>query len=801
MEVKKGRHGQVVLRGYVSGDCDIQVLRNESIKITIRNDGEAAEEILFQGVIQSTHLFCENGVNQVIISALTNDINLDKKENSRSYQDTSRTYAELMKSAVGSSGGEVLCDQASVKTGHPVIQYEETDWQFCRRMASEMGLAVFSNPASAYPQIDVGLVERGGNISFRTDQYKVCVDEDYYRIRGEGDEKKEFLYYQVEAEENYEIGSSARYQGQKRYIFEKTVELKNDVLVFQYKLGGKCRFTERKFYNEKISGAALSGKIEKTDKQSVYLKLDIDGKTAKAAYAYPWAPVTGNFMYCMPQTGTKAYLYFADSDERNARAVNSIRTNASYAGFANVQNRVLVTENGKQMQLYPDKLCFKGGKEEAEQNWCMATDDMLFQSKMGKMQVIGKEKIVFRAPEISLTAAQKIGQYKMAAYAQQKQSEICPKGSGNPATGGGDGVSELQNEYNALTSQGLLYGTVYEMYKPFADEPEYEEYKDAVPTWLKIAAGIAVAVAVGLAVGALVVATGGVAAAALGVTALQLGIFAGGVTAAAGIAATIATAKKDAENGTESSLGEYLSNSFSASAKVGGALAILFAAPYAAEAMTYSVMMPYASVNIMGATITTGHVLTAANLFTGTVALSNTLFQLNDVTMFATGQKELGAPTGNAYYDYTKQLSECLAYNIAFFALANPRLYSDAVENFSQIKQAIGIGSGTDIIELSNSNIQHIKKHTFEGMSEQANYLTDEQLANKLNNTSFFNKDWSQDEIIKYTQEAYNTLRSQGKIGLQSIEINGETINVFIKEDGTFDTAYGVYKYNVDDFR
>ena len=31
--------------------------------------------------------------------------------------------------------------------------------------------------------------------------------------------------------------------------------------------------------------------------------------------------------------------------------------------------------------------------------------------------------------------------------------------------------------------------------------------------------------------------------------------------------------------------------------------------------------------------------------------------------------------------------------------------------------------------------------------------------------------------------------------------LNGEIINVFIKDDGTFDTAYGVYQYTVDDFR
>ncbi len=112
-----------------------------------------------------------------------------------------------------------------------------------------------------------------------------------------------------------------------------------------------------------------------------------------------------------------------------------------------------------------------------------------------------------------------------------------------------------------------------------------------------------------------------------------------------------------------------------------------------------------------------------------------------------------------------------------------------------------GVEQGSDIVEFSNSNIRHINKHTFDGMAEQASYLTDEQLADKLNRTSFFNKDWSQDEILKYTQEAYNILRSQGKTGLQSIEINGEIINVFIKEDGTFDTAYGIYRYTVADFR
>ena len=118
----------------------------------------------------------------------------------------------------------------------------------------------------------------------------------------------------------------------------------------------------------------------------------------------------------------------------------------------------------------------------------------------------------------------------------------------------------------------------------------------------------------------------------------------------------------------------------------------------------------------------------------------------------------------------------------------------------NEIKKNI-IQESTEVFTLSKNNIQHFRKHTFDGMAEQAKYLTDENLAKKLKKTTFFNKDLSEERIIQYTQEAYNILRSQGKTGLNSIEVNGEIINVCIKADGTFDTAYGIYKYDVKDFR
>ena len=406
----------------------------------------------------------------------------------------------------------------------------------------------------------------------------------------------------------------------------------------------------------------------------VYLKLDMDGADGKALHPYSWIPPTGNVMYCMPQEGTEAYLYFPEAEEGSAYAVSGIH-NSSCPVFADAQSRGLVTEHGKKMQLYTEELGFLGGQEEAVQECRMGEDGIHFGAGKGKLQVTGREQILFHAPEISLDAVQKIGQYKMESMAREKAGMLHSGGNGNPSTGGGgDGAAELQNEYNALSSQGILAGTEYEYYKPFDDAPEYEEYKE-VPTWLKAVAGVAVAAVVGLAVGALVVATGGLAAAALGVTAVQLGMTAGVLTAGAGIAAVAATAASDRKNGTESSLGDYISNAFSASARVGASCIAITLGMYGAEVMTLTVSGGMGLIPVGGTVVTLPQLAGAFQFVAGIVTSQNLLFQIEEVLMFCTSGKEMGAPTGNWMHDSARELTEMASTQFAFYGLMNPYTY------------------------------------------------------------------------------------------------------------------------------
>ena len=441
----------------------------------------------------------------------------------------------------------------------------------------------------------------------------------------------------------------------------------------------------------------------------MYLKLDIDGADGKALHPYPWIPPTGNVMYCMPQEGTEAYLYFPEAEEGSAYAVSGIH-NSSCPVFADAQSRGLVTEHGKKMQMYADVLGFAGGQEEAVQECRMGEDGICFGAGKGKLQVTGSGQITFRAPEISLDAVQKIGQYKMESMAKEKAGMLYSGGNGNPSTGGGgDGAAELQNEYNALSSQGILAGTEYEYYKPFDDAPEYEEYKE-VPTWLKAVAGVAVAAVVGLAVGALVVATGGLAAAALGVTAVQLGMTAGVLTAGAGFVAVVATAASDKKNGTESSLGDYISNAFWASARVGGSCIAITLGMYGAEVMTMTVSGGLGLIPVGGTVVTLPQLAGAFLLVAGTVTSQNLLFQMREVLMFCISGKEMGAPTGNWLYDSARELTEMASMQFAAYGLRNPYTYQRPKITPQPNETGLTVPGGTGVAVVPNGTAPALKQ-------------------------------------------------------------------------------------------
>lgn len=54
-----------------------------------------------------------------------------------------------MRSIVSEYGGAIVCGDSSVKIGKPMIQYEETDWEFCKRLSGSLALLPQMNAQAA----------------------------------------------------------------------------------------------------------------------------------------------------------------------------------------------------------------------------------------------------------------------------------------------------------------------------------------------------------------------------------------------------------------------------------------------------------------------------------------------------------------------------------------------------------------------------------------------------------------------------------------------------------------------------
>ena len=223
----------------------------------------------------------------------------------------------------------------------------------------------------------------------------------------------------------------------------------------------------------------------------------------------------------------------------------------------------------------------------------------------------------------------------------------------------------------ALSSQGILAGTEYEYYKPFDDAPEYEEYKE-VPKWLKVVAGVAVAAVVGLAVAA--------------------------------------TAASDQKNGTESSLGDYISNAFSASARVGASCIAITLGMYGAEVMTMTVSGGLGLIPVGGTVVTLPQLAGAFLLVAGTVTSQNLLLQMREVLMFCISGKEMGAPTGNWLYDSAREITEMASMQFAVYGLVNPYTYQRPKITPLPNETGLTVPGGTGVAVVPNGTAPALKQ-------------------------------------------------------------------------------------------
>lgn len=371
-------HGEIGIN--MHGICDFRFLlepgvmendvvlvrRSEIIVHEINEDGEIAGAPVFAGLIDNIRLEKTGDSMYAEVRGITYSILLDETKKRRSFQNTDMSYYDIAQEIM--SDYENACiiwnldDEKKIE--RPLIQYQETDWEFLMRLSSHLHGGIWAGESWKCPNIYAGIKENNeiGIIEDCVCEYGVS--SLYYEAgQWEGKNRGDYIYYTLKRRENWQTGDSVILNGRKYLVTDKKFIFENGELMFHYTAGLPASVQKDTKYNEMFRGMQLEGTVVNAEGENLCVRLDIDGPESQAAYPYPWVPGTGNILYCMPEAGTKVYLRIPEADEREAFIIDSIRTNGgNNEDYADPQNRVFETIWKKTLKLFPEELALCGNK-------------------------------------------------------------------------------------------------------------------------------------------------------------------------------------------------------------------------------------------------------------------------------------------------------------------------------------------------------------------------------------------------------------------------------------------------------
>ena len=302
--------------------------------IEVYADLEEKKKVLFNGII--THIRVKTMADYYVleIEAKSYTYLMDIKKRNRSFQDKGYSVHDLVQEVTKQyPKGESILEIPKEPVDRLWVQYEETDWEFIKRIASYYLVGLFPHVTLEGTRYFVNTpVVKNKEITFF--EYEVTKDLGHYDHFVQNETKSmyetDFIIYEIKSYEALELGDNISMMGHTFSVSELAYEMKKGILENTYKLQLKAGQKKPRLYHEKIKGVSLDGTVIDVTGDKIKVGLDIDGKQDKAkAYWFTYSTVAaspdGSGWYFMPELKDRVRVYFPTNDEKDAFAISCIQ--------------------------------------------------------------------------------------------------------------------------------------------------------------------------------------------------------------------------------------------------------------------------------------------------------------------------------------------------------------------------------------------------------------------------------------------------------------------------------------------
>ena len=254
---------------------DAAIDKDEDIKIIIsgrsnisNENGASNDKIFLNGIIDDIKLSeIKTGSLVVEITCISKSIILDRIPRYRSFQDPSLTYSaitEEINKNYGANGEKIISVGEDMKeVPRMTIQYNETDWEYLKRLASYTGQPVIPY----YDKVLVGFLKNQA----------VQTPDTTYSQYGKSKKNKRTMY-KITGTEVYPVSAPIKLKTRNRaggeetendyYVIESRIYNEGNILKCEYTLGKQTDYFVDPIPHEKIRGAVIEARtvhIARTD--------------------------------------------------------------------------------------------------------------------------------------------------------------------------------------------------------------------------------------------------------------------------------------------------------------------------------------------------------------------------------------------------------------------------------------------------------------------------------------------------------------------------------------------------------
>ena len=351
------QHGTVFIKGNIRKESRQDYLEKvgKLVKVSAKTD-ENTIKLMFFGIIKGCDIQSNGDVHELSLDIVSQSITMEKKEHFRTFQKTSMSYNEILERIVKEydKGAFINAAKKQGMVNGFSCQYRENDWEYIKRLAGNNEDVIYPDYMTEGVRFFMG-VPNGRDVGeIKSEYYEFgTVEKEYLGI------PLEDVTYKLVLRDIYDIGDNAIFNREKLKVISRKSKFEYNEIVHEYLLAREGSLRGVPYDNERLSGAAVFGKVTGVENELVSVALDDDendnGGQSLLSYATIYSSPDGGGWYCMPEIGDRVMVKFPDSKDSNAYVQNAVHVGAG-GGRDNPSIKFFKNKEGKEIRLSPESI-------------------------------------------------------------------------------------------------------------------------------------------------------------------------------------------------------------------------------------------------------------------------------------------------------------------------------------------------------------------------------------------------------------------------------------------------------------